>query len=262
MRADDAGPALRYELIGARGGQGTTTVATTLALLAAAHRPVALAARRPEDVAALTAAPSGPLPVAVGPNLALVDDVAGHGEVAVRDLGHLGELEPGELAGPQPGTRRWLVVRGPCFVSLQRAIEQPWRPDGVVLLAEPGRALDATDVTAVLDVPVVATVAVDPAVARSIDAGLLPVHVGRLGPLRQLGRLLATDLAKAGLLGPGQVAGRPLDPAAAVAFLAAHPSLGARVEAEGRRLADARNQRPVPAPSPPHRPGPRRRRRR
>jgi hypothetical protein len=53
------------------------------------------------------------------------------------------------------------------------------RPSGVVLLAEPGRALTRADVAEVVGVPVVAEVALDPAVARAVDAGLLPVRLPR-----------------------------------------------------------------------------------
>ena len=45
--------------------------------------------------------------------------------------------------------------------------------DGVVLVTEPGRCLDRRDVTDVLSLPVLAEVELDPAVARSVDAGLL-----------------------------------------------------------------------------------------
>jgi hypothetical protein len=48
-----------------------------------------------------------------------------------------------------------------------------------VLLAEPGRALDATDVESVIGAPVVAQVSVDPAVARAVDAGLLASRLPR-----------------------------------------------------------------------------------
>lgn len=78
--------------------------------------------------------------------------------------------------------RSWLVTR-PCFLSLRRALAVGRRPDGIVLVEEDGRALGRTDVEDVLGVPVVATVPVDPAVARAVDAGLLvarlPVALGR-----------------------------------------------------------------------------------
>lgn len=82
--------------------------------------------------------------------------------------------------------RRLLVVRN-CYLALRRAVAQPVRPDGVVLVTEPGRALTATDVEAVLTAPVVADIAIDPAVARTIDAGLLAARLPRT-----LARRLAT----------------------------------------------------------------------
>jgi hypothetical protein len=51
------------------------------------------------------------------------------------------------------------------------------KPTGIVLVDEPGRSLRAHDVEASLGVPIVATVLVDPAVARAVDAGLLIAHL-------------------------------------------------------------------------------------
>ena len=56
----------------------------------------------------------------------------------------------------------------------------PWRPDGVVLVAEPGRALRVPDIERTLGVPVVATISHDPAVARAVDAGLLAARLPRV----------------------------------------------------------------------------------
>ncbi len=56
---------------------------------------------------------------------------------------------------PERHVVRWLVVRGPCYLSLRAAVEHRWQPDGVILLAEPGRALSSSDVANVLDAPVV-----------------------------------------------------------------------------------------------------------
>jgi hypothetical protein len=71
------------------------------------------------------------------------------------------------------GATRSLLVMRPCLASLRRALGAPLRPSGVVVVHEGGRALDAGDVAEVLSVPVVAEVPVDPAVARTVDAGLL-----------------------------------------------------------------------------------------
>lgn len=65
-----------------------------------------------------------------------------------------------------------LVIR-PCFLALRRAVGSDLRPSAVVLVQEPDRALDATDVEQTLQVPVVARVPYVPAIARAVDAGLL-----------------------------------------------------------------------------------------
>jgi hypothetical protein len=69
-------------------------------------------------------------------------------------------------------THSLLVVR-PCYLALRRAVAVPFRPSGVVVVCEPGRALDPDAIEDVLDVPVVARVPHDAAVSRAVDAGLL-----------------------------------------------------------------------------------------
>ena len=49
----------------------------------------------------------------------------------------------------------------------------------MILVSEPGRALGAGDVEDVLGVPVRAEVAVEPSVARAVDAGLLTTRLPR-----------------------------------------------------------------------------------
>ena len=73
-----------------------------------------------------------------------------------------------------------LLVLRPCYLALRRAVDAPLRPSGVVLVAEPGRALGRRDVEDVLDAPVRAEVPVSPAVARMVDAGLLSRRLPRL----------------------------------------------------------------------------------
>jgi Mrp family chromosome partitioning ATPase len=76
--------------------------------------------------------------------------------------------------------RHALVVTRPCFLALKRLSVSSVRPTGVVLISEPGRALDRSDVEEVAGVPVVAGLTVDPAVARAVDAGLLTSRLPRL----------------------------------------------------------------------------------
>lgn len=211
----------RYFLAGARGGQGTTTMATILAVLSAAHRPTALVSDQVDDVCALTGIPrpERSLTTPICPNLLLnpatrtPDDLGlranglvgasdtgrtalvtdghdGNNGVQVVDLGRLGQAVEPVPPGDEPGVVRWLVVRGPCYLSLRAAVEHSWQPDGVILLAEPGRSLSSADVADVLGAPVVARVPVEPAAARVIDAGLLLGRLHRLSAFRSLAQLL------------------------------------------------------------------------
>ncbi len=71
---------------------------------------------------------------------------------------------------------RGLLVTRACYLALSRASRLP-RPDGIVLIAEHGRSLTTADVARAVGAPVVARIAIDPAVARAVDAGLLAARL-------------------------------------------------------------------------------------
>ncbi len=201
----------------AKGGVGTTVVAASLALAWAAEGPagallVDLAGDAPaalglpepggpgvaEWVAAgeeVGADALGRLEVDAGAGLALVprgtgplDDHAraealaaalvADGRTVVVDAGVLpGSAVPTVLA--TAATHSLLVTRA-CYLGLRRMTAAPCRPSGVVLLREAGRALGRAEVEQVVGAPVRAEVAVDPAVARAVDAGLLSARLPRV----------------------------------------------------------------------------------
>ena len=67
-----------------------------------------------------------------------------------------------------------ILVTRPCYLALRRTLsDQSPRPTGVVLVREPSRVLSADDVAEAVRAPVLAEIDVDPAVARTVDAGLL-----------------------------------------------------------------------------------------
>ncbi len=66
----------------------------------------------------------------------------------------------------------FLVIR-PCYLALRKATAVAKYATGIILLSEAGRALTKHDVEQVLGIDVVAEIPVDPAIARSVDAGLL-----------------------------------------------------------------------------------------
>ena len=75
-------------------------------------------------------------------------------------------------------TQSWMITRS-CYLALRHALIAPVRPSGVILVREPGRILRAADIEAVIQAPVIAEVAFDPAVARAVDAGLLASRLPR-----------------------------------------------------------------------------------
>jgi hypothetical protein len=192
----------RVALAGAKGGQGTTTVATVLGALAAGHAETALVASRPDDVYAFTA--SRPLGgdagvVELTARLALASEPLGWGsrpnaQVVLADIGRLDDFAVEADLGGDDWTR-WLVLRGPCYAALRSAVEARWPADGVILLTEPGRAITAADVADVVGAPVIAQVPVEPGVARVLDAGLLLARLHHLAAFRSLAHLLQCRLA-------------------------------------------------------------------
>jgi hypothetical protein len=174
-------------LVGARGGSGASTVAAALALHTAEDVPTALLTHDPTAMARLLgttgAVPAPTHPFAVGPQLTVA------GLEGLRDTVTIIDAGPAVAAAqalPADG-RRYAVVRGPCYLALATLVSLPeFRPDGVILVAEPGRSLSAADTSAVLGIPIVATVPVRSSIARLIDAGLLagqPSEIPGLGHL-------------------------------------------------------------------------------
>src|SRR6266516_781357 len=90
-----------------------------------------------------------------------------------------------------------VVVRG-CYLTLRRAVRAAplAHASGVVHVAEPGRAIGRRDVAGVLDRPVLAEVPVRTAIARAVDAGLLPTRLPEV-----LARPVHEALGRLGLLG-------------------------------------------------------------
>jgi len=192
----------------AKGGAGTTVVATALALLFA-RRPVGalLVDLAGDGPAVLGLADDGHAGVAEwlqhgaevpADGLARLEIDAGGGlAVLPRGSGELPEdralaLAMSLAADPRPvvvdagvvagaGTaavvaaaaQQSLLVTRSCFLALRRALVVPLRPSAVVLVAEEGRAITAGDIETALAVPVRAQVSVTAQVARAVDAGVL-----------------------------------------------------------------------------------------
>lgn len=108
---------------------------------------------------------------------ALAEMLAADPRPVVADCGVLDASAPG-VPVAAIATQSLLVVR-PCYLALRRVAAAPIRPSGIVLVVEPGRALGRSDVENVVGAPVRAEIALDPAVARVVDAGMLATRLPR-----------------------------------------------------------------------------------
>lgn len=214
--AAPAGDALETDRAGfvacwsAKGGAGTSVVAAALAVRAArapsaavlvgtsGDAPAVLGLREPDGPGLADWMRSGgtgfPGHVEAAPGLRLIHRGGGPLEAdAVDDLAGLLARDPRSVVvdcGTAPdGARaalveragRSLLVTRPCYLGLRRAVSSSLpRPTGVVVVREPERALSAKDIEQALDIPVVAEVPYDPAVARVVDAGLLAARMPRV----------------------------------------------------------------------------------
>jgi hypothetical protein len=198
----------------AKGGSGTTVVASALAIAStrpslivdlAGEVPAVLGVAEPDrpgvDDWLTSSAPPMRLEqllVPVGPRRWLLPWRArSTGEPADGgrwdELGHWlcawADLEPGAViidagTGEPPAplvahARSVLLVTRPCYLALRRAARCDTRPSGVVLVDEPGHTLRTRDVEHAVGAPVTATITYDPAVSRAVDAGLLQARLPR-----------------------------------------------------------------------------------
>jgi hypothetical protein len=175
---------------GAKGGVGTTVTACSTALyLAEQGRSVLLIDEGDGDCAPALGIPI-PEPssiVTVRENLDLMHDPrsnmtfdpADWDEIVI-DSGRNPKIVGQEL---EPFTRV-MVVRND-YLSLRRGINQQF--EQVVVVEEPSRSLGRDDVSAILDLTHdLIVIPCDPAIARTVDAGLLSARVPRkmnLAPL-------------------------------------------------------------------------------
>ncbi len=207
-----------------KGGVGTTTVVAGLGVVAAEHPlgcllvdldgdlPAALGLSEPAGpglagwVAAADAPPDaiGRLEERVGPGLRLLPRGGGpvrgprlellaallatDARTVLVDAGRL-DRSPERLALVEASRGSILVTRA-CYLSLHRLRFAPARPSGVIVVRDPARALKQPDIESVTGAPLLAEVRTDPAVARTIDAGLLVAR-----PPRSFAAALAGALA-------------------------------------------------------------------
>jgi MinD superfamily P-loop ATPase len=192
----------------AKGGAGTTVVAAALAqriarrtpsgvvlVDAAGDAPAVLGLPEPDgpglagwlrsgsseppaDVAAcpgLLLIPRGDGPLAADRADQLADALGSAGRPVVVDCG---SAPTGVAAVLAERADQSIFVTRPCYVALRRFVTVPMpTATGVIVIREPGRVLSGDDVAAAVGAPIVAEIDIDPAVARTVDAGLLAARV-------------------------------------------------------------------------------------
>lgn len=162
-------------LISPKGGQGVTTTACGLAIAMSRSMPVTLVG------SATTAAALG---VATSSTTFQVNDNLRFTSVLPEDQPFVdidvSDLHPNSIAviDGMRAAVTYMVVR-PCYLALRRAVSME-KPDGIIVIREPGRALTSGDIERAIGAPVVAELVADPAVAMAVDAGLLSTK----GPMR------------------------------------------------------------------------------
>ena len=180
------------EFIGVRGGHGTTTVALAAATTLATRGPTRISAHDRRALCAIVGIAHDGLPIPIAEHLDLAPD---EGDGDIIDAGTLERYFDeapfdDELAqrrqSPSTGLRIG-VLRGPDYLGLRTLCEHAEAHlDGLVVVSEAGRALEARDVEHVSGRPVLAVIDHTPVVARTIDAGLLVHRLGRLREFAQL----------------------------------------------------------------------------
>jgi hypothetical protein len=156
-------------VIGARGGQGTSTIATVLALYASYQGPTGLIGPDPADLlAGLGRSDSGHEPVPMSDTLTIASRPLAGPAVNIVDCGtlrHPASTLPAELVA---------VVRGPCYLALKTLVaSRASQFEGLIIVHEAHRSISPADAVVVTGLPVLASVRVTDRVARIVDAGLL-----------------------------------------------------------------------------------------
>jgi hypothetical protein len=127
-------------------------------------------------VPGLSLLPGGPAAQAASPEAGAALAVAlRDGGASLFDLGSGADEFDGAGRAVVDVADSALMVLRPCYLALRRAVADPRMASsaGAILVEEPGRALDADDVSAVLGLPVVGRVPVRAEIARAVDAGVL-----------------------------------------------------------------------------------------
>jgi hypothetical protein len=77
------------------------------------------------------------------------------------------------------GVDRSLLVVRSCFLAVHGTVGSAHRADGIVVVGDEERRIAEADIAAAVGLPVLASIMVQPAIARAVDAGLLLARLPR-----------------------------------------------------------------------------------
>jgi hypothetical protein len=170
-------------------GNGVTVTAALLALTASATQHTTIMDLAGDQLSALGVTAVGQRQIEVTAQLTVIDattdttpeqhqqivDCEAQGALVIVDAGRADHPIHDLL---DTDTRRVWVMRC-CYLTLRRAVAAAYRPDEIIVIGEPQRALNQRDIERAVGVNVTTVIDLDPGVARAVDAGLLAARLPR-----------------------------------------------------------------------------------
>ena len=168
--------------VGAKGGSGTTVVASMVAasqlqrgarvlLIDAGGGDCAPVLGAPEPEPGRITALRENLDLVVAPDRSdlrsIIEEHDGNYQFVIVDGGLI------ESMGNDEHYWNTVLVVRPCYLAVRRAAALGVRASRVVLISDETRTLSAADVTEILGTPVAVQIPNDPSIARLVDAGML-----------------------------------------------------------------------------------------
>jgi hypothetical protein len=179
-------------------GNGVTVTATLLALTASTTQHTTIIDLAGDQLAALGTTEADRRQIEVTSHLTVIDatgdtaDEQHHQIIESEAQGELVIVDAGRADHPihallNGDTRRVWVMRC-CYLTLRRAVTATSRPDEIIVIREPQRALNQRDIEQAVGVRVAMVIDLDPGIARAVDAGLLAARLPRptAAELRQM----------------------------------------------------------------------------
>jgi hypothetical protein len=170
-------------------GTGVTVTAALLAITASTTQHTTIVDLAGDQLSALGVTAVGHRQIEVTSQLTVIDASADTADEQHRQIiecetnGELVIVDTGTADHPihdllGTNLRRVWVMRA-CYLTVRRAVAATHRPDEIILIREPQRALGQRDIEQAVGVKVAMVIDIDPDIARAVDAGLLATRMPR-----------------------------------------------------------------------------------